>query len=129
MKYIVPGNPIPWARPRRDSRHGNRWFTAKRVEEHIECIRLCADQAMASRDPLEGPLKLEVRFYREDKRRVDLDNLIKAVKDAMLPFHGWPGVYQDDSQVTTLHAIKRLDPENPRTEVHIQADEFAGEGM
>lgn len=128
MNFTVPGNPIPWARPRRDGRHGNRWFTAPRVQEHIECIRYCANEAMNHRGALDGPLKLEVRFYRETRQRVDLDNLVKALKDAMLPFGGWCGVYHDDSQVTTLNAIKRIDKANPRTEVHLQADEF-GEGV
>jgi crossover junction endodeoxyribonuclease RusA len=44
------------------------------------------------------PLKMEVEVFRPDKRRRDLDNLLKATQDALC--HA--GVYDDDCQIHDL---------------------------
>lgn len=46
----------------------------------------------------DGPLKLTVEAYRPDKRRRDLDNLLKAALDSL----AHAGVYEDDSQIEDL---------------------------
>jgi len=48
----------------------------------------------------EGAVSLRVRFYPKDNRRRDLDNLLKALLDALSP-----GVYTDDAQVKEIHAV------------------------
>jgi Holliday junction resolvase RusA-like endonuclease len=48
---------------------------------------------------LEGPLKMEAVFHPPDRRRRDIDNLCKALLDAMQT----GGVYRDDSQIIDLH--------------------------
>jgi Holliday junction resolvase RusA-like endonuclease len=66
------------------------------------------------RKPLEGTLRVELRFYRGDKRHVDSDNLAKLVLDAL------NGVaWVDDSQITLLSVDKHLDRGNPRTEIAV----------
>ena len=48
--------------------------------------------------PLEGPLEVHIDVYPPDRRRRDLDNVQKALLDAME--HG--GIYRDDSQIKKL---------------------------
>jgi len=50
--------------------------------------------------PMDGPLEVHIDVFPPDKRRRDLDNVQKALLDAME--HG--GVYRDDSQVKKLVA-------------------------
>lgn len=117
MTFTVLGEPIPAARPRVVKGHA---FIPERTKQHVALVRAHAVRACQVR--LVGPVALQIDFYRSTKRRVDLDNLIKNTMDAMLPFGRWPGVYADDSQVTTLVARKYLDPENPRTVVTVRED-------
>lgn len=46
-----------------------------------------------------GQLKVEIEAFRPDKRRRDLDNLLKATFDGL----AHAGVYEDDSQIVDLH--------------------------
>jgi len=46
-----------------------------------------------------GQLKVEIEAFRPDKRRRDLDNLLKATLDGL----AHAGVYEDDSQIVDLH--------------------------
>jgi crossover junction endodeoxyribonuclease RusA len=43
-------------------------------------------------------LRVDIKAYRPDKRRRDLDNLLKATLDAL----AHAGVYEDDSQIVDL---------------------------
>ena len=52
---------------------------------------------------LTGRLSLSIEAFPPDRRRRDLDNLLKAVCDALQ--HG--GVYKDDSQIDGLTIIRR----------------------
>ena len=45
-----------------------------------------------------GQLKVEIEAFRPDKRRRDLDNLLKATLDGL----AHAGVYEDDSQIIDL---------------------------
>ena len=45
-----------------------------------------------------GPLRVVIEAWRPDKRRRDLDNLLKATLDALAHAH----VYEDDSQIVDL---------------------------
>lgn len=46
----------------------------------------------------EKPLRVEIEAWRPDKRRRDLDNLLKATLDGL----AHAGVYADDSQIVDL---------------------------
>jgi crossover junction endodeoxyribonuclease RusA len=50
-----------------------------------------------------GPLEVEVEVHPPDNRRRDIDNVQKALLDALQ--HG--GVYADDSQIVRLTIEKR----------------------
>lgn len=62
--------------------------------------RVMATLAGTPRQP--GGLEMEIEFYPPDRRRRDLDNLLKCVLDTLQ--HA--GVYEDDSQIVKLTAIK-----------------------
>jgi crossover junction endodeoxyribonuclease RusA len=53
--------------------------------------------------PLEGALALSVRLYMPDKRRRDIDNVLKALQDALQA----AGAYYDDCQISLLCVQKR----------------------
>ena len=50
-------------------------------------------------EPMEGSLRVTIEMHPPDRRRRDVDNVLKAALDAMA--HG--GVYEDDSQIAELH--------------------------
>ncbi len=54
--------------------------------------------------PIEGPLSVVVAIHPPDRRRRDLDNVLKSLLDALQ--HG--GAYSDDSQIARL-LIERRD--------------------
>jgi crossover junction endodeoxyribonuclease RusA len=53
--------------------------------------------------PLAGPLRLEAHAYPPDRRRRDVDNIAKALLDALQ--HA--GIYEDDSQIYRLTIERR----------------------
>jgi crossover junction endodeoxyribonuclease RusA len=52
--------------------------------------------------PMTEPLRVAVFLYPPDKRRRDIDNVLKALLDGI----GHMGVYQDDSQILRLEVTK-----------------------
>ena len=63
---------------------------------------VCASEGRPGK-PMLGRLKVLVEFYPPDRRRRDLDNLMKATLDAVQAA-GW---YEDDSQIDDLHIKRR----------------------
>ncbi len=85
--------------------------------------------------PLDGRLAVEIDIYPPDRRRRDIDNLQKALLDALA--HG--GAYHDDSQIDRLLLIRRhvvaggkihllIEPyeqsihDRPSAPLHVQSD-------
>ena len=66
---------------------------------------VCSILAARGVRPLDGPLAVEVTIHPPDKRRRDIDNVQKALLDALE--HG--GAYGDDSQIVRL-TIEKGDP-------------------
>lgn len=109
--FSVPGEPRPKARARVVKGHA---FTPPETVAYERKVRF---YAVASKvRPLTGAVVLGLSFYLGNARRVDLDNLAKAVKDAL---NG--AAWADDSQVTELRATKAIDRSNPRVVVWIEA--------
>ncbi|MBN1574537.1 MAG: RusA family crossover junction endodeoxyribonuclease [Deltaproteobacteria bacterium] len=140
IQFTVYGEPAAKGRPRAamgaDGRIRGAYTPGKtRVEEtnfRAQAVRVKPER------PFEGPVVLEVVFFRgvprswsERKKeralsggilpavRPDTDNLVKLVKDAL------NGVFwRDDAQVVKLTAEKRYS-DTPRTEVKIEEVENA----
>lgn len=68
--------------------------------------------------PLQGTLRLIAEFYPPDRRRRDLDNLLKCVQDTLQ--HA--GLYLDDAQICELHVFKH-EPLPPHGLAHIKLEE------
>lgn len=66
---------------------------------------VCSILAASGVTPLVGPLAMEVMVHPPDRRRRDIDNVQKALLDALQ--HG--GAYADDSQIVKL-SIEKGDP-------------------
>lgn len=114
VEFTVPGAPAPKQRPRR-ARHG-RFYTPRPTTQAEDRVQAAARSAWAGRytKPHTGFVVLEAVFWLPSKRRVDLDNLVKLVTDALMPY-----VLADDSQIWGLAAHKAFSRHDPRTEVRI----------
>ena len=75
----------------------NRMIISKEGREYRVAVQ---EQILLQRAAhhLIKPLVVEIEAWRPDKRRRDLDNLLKAVLDSL----AHSGVYQDDSQIVDL---------------------------
>ena len=118
--FNVYGEPVPKKRPR-FTRTG-RTYTPKETMAYEAEVARMAKSAMGSSEPLETPVavyiyvnyavpasytkkRTEACLKRlERPKRHDLDNVAKAVLDAMNGI-----VYVDDVQVVSLHVTKRYD--------------------
>jgi crossover junction endodeoxyribonuclease RusA len=78
--------------------------------------RVLAILAAMGIQPLVGQLAVKVDAYPPDNRRRDIDNVFKALLDAMQ--HG--GAYADDSQIVRLSIEKRKPIEGGKTIVRIE---------
>jgi len=78
--------------------------------------RVMAILAAMHIQPLCGRLVVEVEVFPPDNRRRDIDNVFKALLDAMQ--HG--GAYGDDSQIVRLSIEKRKPVEGGKTIVRIE---------
>lgn len=78
--------------------------------------RVCSLLAARRIEPLGGPLAVQIDVFPPDHRRRDIDNLQKALLDALE--HG--GAYHDDSQIVSLTITKREVVPEGRTRVSIE---------
>lgn len=62
--------------------------------------KVCAALAHIGIQKHEGPISVDVELFPPDRRRRDVDNMMKALLDALQ--HG--GAYEDDSQIVDLRA-------------------------
>lgn len=109
MKFSIPGNPLPKQRPRSSK---GRFYSPsskeeKRVADHIRA-------QMDRKKPCGSEVAVTVRFYRGDKRRVDLDNMLKLVLDSANGI-----IWEDDYLIVQIQARKSYDKEHPRTELEV----------
>jgi Holliday junction resolvase RusA-like endonuclease len=78
--------------------------------------RVTAILAALGIEPMSGALAVQVEIYPPDNRRRDIDNVQKALLDALQ--HG--GAYTDDSQIVRL-SIEKCEPvEGGKTIVQIR---------
>lgn len=68
-------------------------------------------------EPLIGPINATFRVHPPDRRRRDLDNLLKAMLDAL----EHAGVYRDDSQIYSLMVFRGEVVKGGRVDAHIYA--------
>jgi Holliday junction resolvase RusA-like endonuclease len=131
LVFTLPGAPITKLRPR-FSRHKGKVRTYDSQSEEKNTIGWQLKARMKGRNPLQGPLRLDIKFYmpipksasKKKKEQMasgeikhtktpDCDNMVKAYLDCMNDI-----VYIDDKQIYKLNATK-LYGEYPRTEIKI----------
>ncbi len=78
--------------------------------------KVCATLAFIGVKPMIGQLHMEIELYPPDHRRRDIDNVQKALLDALQ--HG--GMYADDSQIVKLNTEKRSVVPGGRTIVRLE---------
>lgn len=132
--FVVPGEPVPKARPRFTMQGGKaRTYTPTSSAAYETTVGLLARSAMAQQcgtEPMRGELAVRIAAFlpvpaswsrkrREESvgawhgSRPDLDNIVKAAMDGMNGV-----VWKDDAQVANLYATKQRSRE-PRLEVQV----------
>lgn len=66
---------------------------------------VCSILAAQGVTPLDGPLVVQIAIHPPDRRRRDIDNVLKSLLDALQ--HG--GAYKDDAQIVRL-TIEKFQP-------------------
>lgn len=129
IKLTIYGNPRPQQRSRTVRKKGRTWtYTPAESENWQESIRWQAMKQSHELGILEGALTLEVWFWLQRPKSLpkkvehavkkpDLDNLVKAVKDALEGM-----CYKNDSQFIDEQIHKRYAMNNgtPRVEIEIR---------
>lgn len=82
-------------------RVGARTLISRRGRAFRQAV--CSILAAHGTRPLHGPLEIVIDVHPPDRRRRDIDNLQKALLDALA--HG--GAYHDDSQIVHLDVWRR----------------------
>lgn len=123
-RFEIPGEPVPWRRA--GVRFGARFYVDHRTGKWKRLVRGCAALAGISA-PLEGPvaLTLDARYASRSPplrlhprppewltRRPDVDNLVKAVMDALNGL-----AWADDAQVCLLTVRKMRVSQGERARV------------
>lgn len=134
MKFTIPTDPVPWARPRFVRRGGKMiGYTVPKVQAYEQTVKLLA--IAAGIRPLSGPVSMSIDFHfavpksLERKRKPveggwhvkkpDADNLAKAILDAL------NGVaYDDDAQVASMRLRKFRLPQGEIGHVDVEVSEL-----
>lgn len=107
---VIDGNPNSKARPRFGA-NGNVYSAKGQVAgEHAVGWQL----KELFPEPLEGNVAVACVFFRGNRQRIDVDNMLKHVMDAANKI-----CWHDDSQVTAQLGIIELDRGRPRTVIAI----------
>lgn len=73
-------------------------------------------------EPLAGPLAVDIELQMPDRRRRDIDNVLKALLDSLQ----WGGAFLDDNQVMRLAIEKVLPEKKPKPKRRTKAEIEAG---
>lgn len=116
VHLVVPGNPVPKARPRVGA-HRNVYTPRRTLEAEARLLGYLK-AAYPRLRPATGPCALAVTFYLKTDRRVDVDNLTKLVMDV-----GNRRIWLDDSQVSDVRVQKFTRAAVPRTEISVYVED------
>jgi Holliday junction resolvase RusA-like endonuclease len=120
VTFRVTGQPLPKQRARvfEDARGKRRAVTPDRTKDWEQWIGWYAVYEMHQRGlaPLTGDVRMTCEFERHGRQRADLDNLIKAVSDALNGI-----VWQDDTQVVGIVARVVYGVAEPGVSVRVES--------
>jgi Holliday junction resolvase RusA-like endonuclease len=107
---VISGNPASKARAR--FQRGGRVYAS---DEQVAAERALGWELKTRfEEPLDGNLAVVCIFFRANKQRVDVDNMLKHVMDSANKI-----AWHDDSQVTAQLGIIEFDAKRPRTVIVI----------
>ena len=102
IKITAPIEPVTWSRPQFDSR-SKKVYNKSKLVEFENTLGIFAKQAMKGQAPFSGDISIVCEFWKKRPKNPasvkygDLDNLIKAVLDAL------QGIcFVNDSQVIQI---------------------------
>jgi len=96
---------------------GGRVLLSADGRAYRQAVAVAVLEQHGAGDPLTGRLSMVIEAYPPDRRRRDLDNLLKAILDSL---EHTGSVYKNDSQIDHL-SIRRMSVEKPgRAEVSIR---------
>lgn len=105
---VIPGEPPSKSRPRFTKT--GRAYQSKADQNAEERTAWHFRRAFRGDQPWTGNVALGCVFFRPNKQRIDVDNMLKHVCDAANGI-----AWVDDSQVTAVYGVAELDAEHPRT--------------
>lgn len=116
-KIVIYGNPATKKNSSRIIKAGNymRLIPSKKYVDYEKLAR----KYMPKIETINKPINLKCVYYRADKRRVDLVNLLEATCDVLVKYK----VLEDDNyKIIKSHDGSRVlfDKENPRVEIFIE---------
>lgn len=97
LSFTVDGTPVGKQRPRLGRR--GKVYTPAKTANYEFAVGWQARLAMGARELMTRDVAVTFAVFRKDARRVDLDNVIKSLLDAMNSI-----VYRDDSLVVSIQA-------------------------
>ena len=113
LELTYHGDPIAHQRPRLGK--GGRFYTPTKTREYRSGLSDAIVNAMngtSLRDDRESVYGVQALFYRGNRQRIDVDNLLKTVFDAITQAGAW----YDDSRVHETAARIRKASAEPRVE-------------
>lgn len=114
MRFTVPGRPVPKGRPRFNTRTGHA-YTPRRTQDYQAKVGWHA--RIAQTMLTEKPVVLRVWAYTHTKSHGDVDNIAKAVADALIGI-----AYIDDKQVQRIEAEWSLGEDRCEIEIEEAAE-------
>lgn len=88
---------------------GSKTLISRAGRQYREDIQHAVRQQLGACEPIAAPVELILLITAPDRRRRDLDNLLKPSLDALT--HA--GVWQDDSQIIRIDARWSGEPAKP----------------
>lgn len=117
---VIPLNPIPKKNDHqiRQRRDGTRFVG--NGERYLDYQNSCGWYLKKGRpkQPINEPVNVQAVFYRKDRRRCDLTNLLEALDDILVLY----GIIKDDNyNIIRRHdgSTVLVDSKRPRTEIII----------
>lgn len=119
IKIIIPGRPVPKARPRLGK--GGNVYTPEKTKQYEELVAWKTKEVI--KEPLTGNVAVYIKVYVKGDVFPDLDNIAKSILDGMNKV-----AYYDDKQVACL-VVQRIKSREEKVEVEleeVEADAAAG---
>jgi len=106
-------DPVPKGRPRVAN---GRAYTPQRTKDYEDYLKLMTQSAMSQLglEPTPYDIGIEVGFSQETRRNADIDNLLKAVLDALNEI-----AFVDDRQIVRIGAALDRGVGKGKGEIHI----------